>query len=127
VRHLLAAALLMLNTGCAAVLGSKEKSFDLSSTPDGAEVYLDGNRIGTTPAKVKLSNQKEHTFVFKKEGHKDASCTPTRSTGGGWVVLDVLMGLVPVIVDAATGSWSQTKGKSCSGQLEQLPPVSASR
>ncbi len=25
--------------------------------------------------------------------------------GGGWVVLDVIFGLVPVIVDAATGRW----------------------
>jgi hypothetical protein len=79
-------------TGCAAVFGSKEKDFDLHSAPQGADVYLDGNRLGTTPVKVKLSNQKEHTFVFKKEGHKDATCTLAKGTGAGWVVLDILGG-----------------------------------
>lgn len=111
--------------GCAAILGSKEKNFDLRSHPDGAEVFLDGARLGTTPFKVNLSNQKEHTFVFRKEGYKEVSCTLSRGTGGGWVVADVLLGLVPVIVDAATSSWSQTKGDSCLGSMEPMAVVAA--
>jgi hypothetical protein len=114
------AGLVVLSSGCAAVFGAKQKDFALQSNPPGADVFVDGNRIGTTPAKVKLSNQKEHTFVFRKEGYKDASCTLVRGTDAGWVVLDILAGLVPVIVDAASGSWSQTKGSSCSGALEPL-------
>jgi len=119
------AGLTVLSSGCAAILGTKQKSFDLQSTPSGAEVFVDGNRIGTTPVKVKLSNQKEHTFVFRKEGYKEASCTLVRGTGAGWVILDILAGVVPVVVDAATGSWSQTKGSACSGTLE--PQVVSSR
>ncbi|HEU5303909.1 MAG TPA: PEGA domain-containing protein [Gemmatimonadales bacterium] len=107
-------------TGCAAVLGSSEKDFDLQSSPQGAEVYLDGNRLGTTPVKVRLDNHKTHTFVYKKEGYKDASCTLTKGTGGGWVVLDILSGVIPVVVDAATNSWSQTKGSACSSMLEPI-------
>jgi PEGA domain. len=113
--------LLALSTGCAAIFGSKQKEFSLQSTPAAADVFLDGNRVGITPVTVKLSNQKEQTFVFKKEGYKDASCTLAKGTGAGWVVLDILGGIVPVVVDAATGSWSQTKGKSCSGVLEPIP------
>ena len=113
--------LIVLSTGCAAIFGSKQKDFDLQSTPAAADVFLNGNRVGTTPVTVKLSNQKEQTFVFKKEGYKDATCTLAKGTGAGWVVLDILGGLVPVVVDAATGSWSQTRGKSCSGNLEPIP------
>lgn len=112
-------------TGCAAVLGSKQKDFDLQSTPQGAEVFLNGNRLGTTPVKVKLSNQAEHTFVFRKEGYKDATCTLSRGTGAGWVIFDVVTGLVPIVIDAATNSWSQTKGSTCSGALEPLTAASA--
>jgi hypothetical protein len=112
-------------TGCAAIFGTKQKDFDLQSTPQGADVYLDGNHLGTTPVKVQLSNQKEHTFVYKKEGYKDATCTLAKGTGAGWVVLDVLAGLVPVVIDAATNSWSQTKGASCPGAME--PVTQASR
>ena len=120
----LAIAALVL-TGCAAVLGSKQKDFDLQSTPQGADVFLDGNRPGSTPVKVKLGNQAQHTFVFKKDGYKDATCTLAKGTGAGWVIFDVLTGLVPIVIDAATNSWSQTKGSSCSGALEPLPAASA--
>lgn len=119
-RSFIMAAGVLSVTGCAAILGSSQKNFDLQSNPLGAEVYLDGQRLGTTPFKAKLDNHKTHTFVYKKEGYKDASCTLAKGTGGGWVVLDVLFGLVPVIVDAATNSWSQTKGSSCSGSLEPV-------
>lgn len=119
-RALALAGLAVLSTGCAAILGSKQKDFSLQSTPEAADVFLDGNRLGTTPVKVKLSNQQEHTFVFKKEGYKDASCTLSKGTGAGWVILDILGGLIPVVVDAATGSWGQTKGKACAGNLEPI-------
>jgi hypothetical protein len=119
-RGIALAGAVFLTSGCAAIFGAKQKNFDLQSSPPGAEVFVDGNRVGTTPAKVKLSNQKEHTFVFRKEGYKEASCTLVRSTGAGWVILDILGGLVPVVIDAATGSWSQTKGSSCTGSLEPL-------
>jgi hypothetical protein len=125
-RSILLLTLALLSTGCAAIFGTKQKQFDLQSSPSGAEVYLDGTRLGTTPVKSQLSNQKEHTFVFRKAGYKEVSCTLARGTDGGWVVLDILAGLVPVIIDAATNSWSQTKGSGCLGSLEPLdgaPPA----
>jgi hypothetical protein len=108
-------------SGCAALFGAKEKTFDLRSQPEGADVYLNGNRLGTTPVQARLSNLATHTFVYRKAGYKEASCTLARGTDGGWVVLDILAGIVPVIVDAATNSWTQTKGNSCMQGLEPLP------
>ena len=115
----LAAALLI--SGCAAVLGSHQKTFDLQSNPQSADVYVDGNRLGATPLKIKLDNHKNYTFVFRKEGYKDASCSLNKATGGGWVIFDVLTGLVPIVIDAATNSWSQTQGSHCTGSLEEVP------
>jgi hypothetical protein len=108
----------ILLSGCAALFGSSQKDFDFHTNPQGADVFLDGNRLGTTPLQVNLSNHKQYTFVFKKTGYKETSCTLSKGTGGGWVVLDVLGGLAPLVVDAATNSWSQTKGHSCLAQLE---------
>jgi hypothetical protein len=119
------AVVVLALTGCAAVLGTKQKNFDLQSTPQGADVFLDGNRLGSTPVQVKLSNQAQHTFVFKKEGYKDATCTLAKGTGAGWVIFDVLTGLVPIVIDAATNSWSQIKGSTCSGALEPIAAASA--
>jgi PEGA domain len=119
-RSLILAGGILSLSGCAAILGSSEKNFDLHSSPQGAEVYLDGARLGTTPVKARLDNHKTHTFVYRKKGYKDTSCTLVKGTGGGWVVLDILFGLVPVVIDAATDKWSQTKGSSCTGSLEPV-------
>jgi hypothetical protein len=113
----------VLSTGCAAVLGSHQKTFDLQSNPQSADVYVDGNRLGATPLQVKLDNHKNYTFVFRKEGYKDASCSLNKATGAGWVIFDVVTGLIPIIIDAATNSWSQTQGSHCTGSLEQARTV----
>jgi len=110
----------LIVSGCAAVLGTKQKDFSLGSDPGGADVYLNGNRLGKTPLRVKLSNQANHVFVFRRAGYGEATCTLNRGTGAGWVILDVLFGLVPIVVDAATNSWSQTKGNECFQTLEPL-------
>jgi hypothetical protein len=119
-RSLILVGVVLACSGCAAIMGSSEKTFDLQSAPSGADVYLDGNRIGTTPARVKLDNHKTHTFVYKRNGFKDGSCTLAKGTGAGWVIFDVISGLVPIIIDAATNSWTQTQGSSCTGSLEPL-------
>ena len=105
-------------SGCASVLGSHQKDFDFNSNPVGATVLVDGSPAGTTPLKMKLSNHKEHVVVFQKEGYHDATCTLVKGTGAGWVVFDVLTGIVPVVIDAATNNWSQTKGNGCMQQMQ---------
>jgi hypothetical protein len=107
----------VLVTGCASVLGSKQADFDFNASPGPAQVMVDGSPMGDTPLKVKLSNTKAHTITFKKDGFKDTSCQLDKGTGAGWVILDVVTGLVPIIIDAATNNWSQTKAHSCTVQL----------
>lgn len=105
-------------TGCATLFGSHTKDLSLVSNPVGAEVYVNGNRVGVTPLNYQVPNNKAANVTFKMDGHKDMTCTLQPSTGGGWVVLDILAGLVPVIIDAATGDWSQLKSSSCNVTLE---------
>jgi PEGA domain-containing protein len=123
-KSVLALALIASLGGCAAVLGTKSKDFAFNSNPGGATVVVNGSPSGTTPVTLHLSNLKEHVIVFHKEGFQDATCTLTKGTGGGWVILDVVMGLVPVIIDAATNNWSQTKGSGCT---QQLVPVTVAQ
>ncbi|HEX5385527.1 MAG TPA: PEGA domain-containing protein [Gemmatimonadales bacterium] len=115
----------VLMTGCASVIGSKQADFSFNSNPQQAQVLVDGNAMGETPLKVKLSNTKAHTITFRKEGYQDVSCQLEKGTDAGWVVLDVVSGLVPVIIDAATNNWSQTKSHECTRTL--APAVAAAR
>ena len=46
--------------------------FLLRSVPPGAEVIMDGHRIGTTDLAVDLKPGITHTFEFKKDGYRNA-------------------------------------------------------
>lgn len=70
-----------------------------------------------------FDNHQSHRVVFQKEGYDDAVCELTASVGTVWVILDVLGGLVPVIIDAATGEWKSLDQGVCNAVL----PVRGSR
>lgn len=42
-----------------------------------------------------------------KDGFENKSLNMTYSVGAGWIILDILSGLIGVIVDAATGNWNE--------------------
>jgi hypothetical protein len=112
--------------GCAAILGSKSTNVAALSEPPGAEVYLDGARVGVTPDTIAVESKKTHTVVLRKAGYKEDSCTLPSSVDGGWVILDVLLGgLVGIIVDAATNEWSELTKKSCNLVLSPTDPSQA--
>ncbi len=92
-------------TGCATLFNDKTPSVGMRSNLDAAEVYVNGSYVGEAPIEVDLSIRKDHTILFRKEGYRDKTYRVTRSAGLGWIVLDILGGLVPLIVDAATGDW----------------------
>ena len=95
------------STGCATLLKPKSEQVTLQSNPGDADVYIDGAPRGRTPLTLQLQPNKEYTVVFKKPGFADQAVVLTSSVSGKWVVLDVLGGLIPIIVDAATGSWKE--------------------
>jgi len=67
---------------------------------------------------LKLESKKIYHIEFKKEGYESKTYTITNHIGVNWVILDVLLGLVPVIVDAATGSWYYLDQESINTVLE---------
>lgn len=65
--RLVAAALLLpLALGACA---SVEKTLVIESTPPGAEVRLDGRRVGTTPYRARFESWGTRGLVLEKEGH----------------------------------------------------------
>lgn len=41
----------------------------VETTPEGAEVYLDGERVGETPMRIAVSTLTDHSVFLKKEGY----------------------------------------------------------
>ncbi|GMU86657.1 MAG: hypothetical protein AMXMBFR48_18990 [Ignavibacteriales bacterium] len=95
----------ILNLGCAAIFKSSLEPVSFASEPVGADVYIDGQKLGTTPFQLALKPSKTYTIEFKKEGYTSRTVILNNKVGAGWVVLDILGGLLPVVIDAATGAW----------------------
>jgi hypothetical protein len=90
---------------CATLFGPQTHPLAVASDPHGADVYVNGFKMGTTPVELSLKADKSYTIEFRKEGYQTVTRVVNSKVGAGWVILDVLGGLIPVIVDAATGAW----------------------
>lgn len=110
----------ILYNGCATIFSGNKDDLDLSSEPSGAKVLVNGNDRGTTPVKLSLKKGKEYHIEFLKDGYTKKSVTLSYSLGAGWLILDILAGLVGIIVDAATGNWNSLDESSYKAVLEPV-------
>ncbi|GGD50502.1 PEGA domain-containing protein [Muriicola marianensis] len=94
-------------SSCATLFGKKTHALAVSSDPRGAEVYVNGFKMGVTPVELNLKADKSYTIEYRKEGYESVTRVVNTKVGAGWIILDVLGGLIPVIVDAATGNWNK--------------------
>lgn len=101
----LVAMLVVVLTGCATIFSGGPDPVELGSKPEGATIIVNGQNMGMTPVTLKLEPSKTYIITFKKEGFEDASVTLNSHVQPGWVVLDILAGILGVAIDAATGDW----------------------
>jgi hypothetical protein len=106
-------------SSCALVFKGTKQEVSFRSDPKRAEVYINGIRMGETPLTLKLVTKQTYAIEFKIEGYKPKSVQINNKVGAGWVVLDIVLGLVPVIVDAATGAWYSLDQKNIDAVLEK--------
>jgi hypothetical protein len=100
----MAATLTMIS--CGTFFANRHPDVEMHSDPDGAKVFVDGDFVGTTPVQIRLLTNKEYKVEFRKDGFQTRIFYLGRHAGRAWIVLDLLAGgLLPIIVDAATGGW----------------------
>lgn len=116
-RSFLVALAALALAGCGALFNNGPELVTFTSQPDGASVYVNGTRRGTTPLTIPLAKNQDYTVSFRKEGHEEVVTTVNKQVGATWVILDVLGGLLPVIIDAATGSWYVLSTNAVHGSL----------
>ena len=115
---------IFLISSCATLFKGTTEEVNFNSDPQRAEVWVNGIKMGETPVALKLESKKTYAIEFKKEGFEPRTYTITNHVGAGWVILDVLAGLVGVIVDAATGAWYSLDQKNINAVLKKQQPVS---
>jgi hypothetical protein len=109
-------------SGCATLSKGTMTKVDMQSNPERADVYVNGQWAGKTPLQLNLAVNKSYAVEFRAEGYQPRVYHINNRIGAGWVVLDVLLGLVPVIVDAATGSWYHLDQENIDAVLVRQQP-----
>ena len=103
---ILAATILALSlTGCATLLKGNTQEVAFASDPAKAQVYINGSYFGDTPFTMELDSSNSYTVEFRKSGYQSKSFLINSELGLGWVILDVISGFYPVVIDAITGDW----------------------
>lgn len=104
-------------TGCATLFQGTNANVSMESSPVQADVYVNGQLMGRTPLQLKLATKKEYVVEFRAEDYQPRTYHINNRVGAGWIVLDVLGGLIPVIIDAATGAWYKFDQENINAQL----------
>ncbi|MBQ1719687.1 MAG: PEGA domain-containing protein [Bacteroidales bacterium] len=98
----------ILFSSCATILsGGKTKIRVYDGTPANANVYVDGNYVGTAPCKFKIHKtmkNAQHTIDIKAQGYETQTVTTNRKFSAGFFVLDIFTGVLWLVVDFATGN-----------------------
>ena len=86
-------------SGCAALFAPPSQHVPIDSAPPGAEVFLDGTYVGTTPITLELERRSEHDLLLRLGG-KQHSATLSSGIDAAFVALDIAPGLVMAGVSA---------------------------
>jgi hypothetical protein len=100
-------------SGCATMFTAEDDRVFVSSKTSGSTVLVNGMPRGQTPVHVGLAKSRHHTIVVVNPGGQTFTCTANPMVQSGWLVLDIVAGVVPALVDATTGKWSELDISSC--------------
>jgi len=73
IRLSILSALLIICTSCATVFSGTTQSINFESSPSGATVFLDGERVGSTPLTLTLKKKKYSSLRVELEGYNTIS------------------------------------------------------
>lgn len=96
--------LMLLNANCATITCGPDQEIQITSTPEGAHVFVDGVPQGKTPMFRNLVRKRSHTLRFELEGYEEHWSTVSRGLNP-WLFGNIVFGwLIGFVVDIATGS-----------------------
>ena len=98
---------------CATVFTGDQDRVFVSSNSAGSMVLVNGQPRGRTPLDLSLAKARHHTIVVTNPSGQSFTCNANPVVQAGWIVLDVLAGVVPALVDATTGKWNTLDISAC--------------
>ena len=110
--------------GCATVFKGYEDRVDLLDAPDNIKVYSkDGIELPVSSRDVRTYSEEEKKFVMQKvktislrtnkehvlllkSGDKEKRVEVYPKLGAAWLILDIITGGFPAVIDMHTGNWN---------------------
>ncbi len=83
---------LFLSMGCATVMKGGSQDIIIDSSPQGAQVFVDGGIMGKTPLTLNLKKNTYDNIMVKKEGYKTQN-VPLEKSFDGVAVLNIFWDL----------------------------------
>jgi len=91
--------------GCATIFSGSTDEIFFTSDPSGAKVSVNGKERGATPVTLTLKKSRVYSFTFAKEGYLPKTLDVSYHFTAGWLILDIITGFIPAVVDLITGDW----------------------
>ena len=93
----------LMAVGCATIIHGTTQDIEVSSSPDNAEVWVDGAKLGSTPTRLTLKRKSSHEIKISKQGYKDVTATLDNNVDA-WIIGNVIFGgLIGCGIDFITG------------------------
>ncbi|WP_186644959.1 PEGA domain-containing protein [Fluviispira vulneris] len=112
-----------LLTSCASMYGDNTRLVKVDSQPQGADIYIDGARVGKTPSVITLSSYiyGGKTLVLRKENFSETSIMVNSKFQpvGIWNILNGF----GFLIDAATGNILKIDPANLSVHTELTPII----
>jgi len=103
-RLVLVAALLGLAGGCASIVKGTTQTVPIASNPEGADILVDGQLVGQTPASVEIKRKRDHIVTLRKTDYRTVSIPVVKKIGGAVWGNILAGGLIGWGIDASTGA-----------------------
>ncbi|MBI4947683.1 MAG: PEGA domain-containing protein [Bacteroidetes bacterium] len=95
---------------CVTMFGKQETIVHINSTPPGAEVYLNGVKMGVTPANIPVRRQKGDVRVTLKNEGGDSKSFPIKYAISPYILFNAYNGfLIGIAVDYITGAYKRVR------------------
>ena len=102
----MAASALFLATGCATMFNQETQNLTFNSTPDSADIEVNGTVLGRTPWTGPVKRGSEQAVLISKDGYEPKQIQ-LKGEISGWVVANALWGLPGLLstaVDVGNGA-----------------------
>lgn len=63
------AVVMLFTSSCAMIFNKRDIEVTFKSIPDGADVYVDGEKVGKTPVTTKIRPSKDYGILYIKDGY----------------------------------------------------------